>query len=115
MAREEGRKAEREEGFVTVARVGEVAPGQARQVTVANRWVGLFNLDGEYPRDRQPLPPPRRAAVPEGCVSAGVVTCPWHGWQFDVRTGACVQDSVVGVTRHDVRIVGDEIQVALSD
>ena len=44
-----------------------------------------------------------------------IVTCPWHGWQFDVCTGTCVQDPAVGVTRHEVRTVGDEIQVALAE
>jgi nitrite reductase/ring-hydroxylating ferredoxin subunit len=34
--------------FVTVARLGEIPPGTGRQVTVGERWVGLFNLDGQY-------------------------------------------------------------------
>ena len=34
--------------FVTVARVGEIASGQGRQVTVEDRWVALFNLDGVF-------------------------------------------------------------------
>lgn len=100
--------------FVTVARVGDLAPGQARQVTVHDRWVGLFNVGGEY-HAIDNLCLHRGGPLSDGCVSAGVVTCPWHGWQFDVRTGTCVQDPVVGVTRHAVRIVGDEVQVALSD
>jgi hypothetical protein len=33
--------------FVTVARVGEIPSGGGRHVTVGERWVGLFNLDGE--------------------------------------------------------------------
>jgi len=36
-------------------------------------------------------------------------------WQFDVTTGALVQDPRVGVTRHDTRIVGDAVQVRLAD
>jgi nitrite reductase/ring-hydroxylating ferredoxin subunit len=44
-----------------------------------------------------------------------VVTCPWHGWQYDVTTGTLVQDPAIGVSRHETRIVGDEIQVRLTD
>ncbi len=100
--------------FVTVARVGDLAPGQARQVTVGDRRVGLFNVGGQYYAiDNICLH--RGGPLSEGIVRDCIVTCPWHGWQFDLRTGACVQDPPVGVTRHDVRVVGDEIQVRLAD
>ncbi len=100
--------------FVTVARVGDLVPGRACQVTVHDRLVGLFNVGGEYYAiDNVCLH--RGGPLSEGTVGRCIVTCPWHGWQFDLRSGACVQDPVVGVTRHDVRVIGDEIQVALSD
>jgi nitrite reductase (NADH) small subunit len=51
----------------------------------------------------------------EGPISGTVVTCPWHGWQYDLTTGTLIQDPVVGVSRHETRIVGDEVQVRLSD
>ena len=57
----------------------------------------------------------RGGPLSDGTVAGTVVTCPWHGWQFDVPTGACVQDPTVGVTRDDVRVVDEEIQVALTD
>ena len=31
--------------------------------------------------------------------SAGTVTCPWHGFRFDVRTGHCVSGQLVGWAR----------------
>ena len=100
--------------FVTVARIGDLAPGQSRQVTVHDRWVGLFNIAGTYYAiDNLCLH--RGGPLCKGPLAGPVVTCPWHGWQFDVPSGACVQDPVVGVTRHEVRIVGDEIQIALTD
>ena len=39
----------------------------------------LFALDGVCPHQGGPLG--------EGELIGCVVTCPWHGWQFDVRTG----------------------------
>ena len=57
----------------------------------------------------------RGGPLAEGRLDQCVVTCPWHGWQFDVTTGALVQDSRVGVSRHDTRIVGDDVQVRLRD
>ena len=51
----------------------------------------------------------------EGGVKGTIVTCPWHGWQFDLITGSMIQDPKVGVSRHETRVVDEEIQVRLTD
>jgi nitrite reductase/ring-hydroxylating ferredoxin subunit len=100
--------------YITVARVGEVPPGTARRVTVAERWVGLFNIDGAYfAIDNVCLH--RGGPLADGAISGCIVTCPWHGWQFDVRTGSLVQDPGVGVSAHETRILDDAVQVRLID
>jgi nitrite reductase/ring-hydroxylating ferredoxin subunit len=100
--------------FVTVGRVGDLAPGEARQVTVDGRWVALFNVGGEFHAiDSVCLH--RGGPLAEGRLTGCVVTCPWHGWQFDVRTGTFIQDPHVGVSRHDTRVVGDDVQVRVTD
>jgi nitrite reductase (NADH) small subunit len=100
--------------FITVARVGEPPAGQSRLVTVDGRWVGLFNLEGEYHAiDNICLH--RGGPLHEGPRAGCLVTCPWHGWQYNVTTGTLVQDPSVGVTKHETRVAGDEIQVRLTD
>ena len=99
--------------FVTVARVGDIPPGNGAQVTVKDRWVGLFNLNGEYHAlDNVCLH--RGGPLSDGIITGCTVTCPWHGWQYDLTSGTLVQDPTVAVTRHETRIVGDEIQVRLA-
>jgi nitrite reductase/ring-hydroxylating ferredoxin subunit len=100
--------------FVTVARVGEIRAGTGRLVTVDGRWIGLFNLHGEY-HAVDNLCLHRGGPLTDGPIAGCVVTCPWHGWQYDLTTGALVQDPVTGVTRHETRVVGDDIQVRLRD
>jgi nitrite reductase/ring-hydroxylating ferredoxin subunit len=39
-----------------------------------------------------------------GDFEAGVVTCPWHQWQFDVSTGACVDSPRARVRRYPAEI-----------
>lgn len=100
--------------FVTVGRVADFAPGQGRQVTVDGRWVALFNIAGEFHAiDSVCLH--QGGPLAEGMIDGCVVTCPWHGWQFDVTTGTFMQDPRVGVSRHDTRVVGDEVQVRVAD
>ena len=98
--------------FVTVGRVGDVLPGKGRQVTVDGRWVALFNVDGTH-HAIDAICLHQGGPLAEGALSGCVVTCPWHGWQFDVTTGTFVQDPRVGVTCHEARVVGDEVQVRL--
>jgi nitrite reductase/ring-hydroxylating ferredoxin subunit len=40
-----------------------------------------------------------------------VVTCPWHGWQYDVTTGKVVQNPNMGVACYATELRGDEIFV----
>ncbi len=87
---------------VVVARADEIAPGGRKLVTVGGRSIGVFNVAGEYfalrnrcPHQGGPLCEglqfaPLRAPVP-GIYDRGadgeIIRCPWHGWEFDVRTG----------------------------
>jgi nitrite reductase/ring-hydroxylating ferredoxin subunit len=100
--------------FVTVARVGDLRPGQATQVTVNGRWVGLFNLDGTY-HAIDNLCLHRGGPLSEGSLAGCLVTCPWHGWQYDITSGALVQDPKVSIGKHETRILGEDVQVRLGD
>ena len=84
-------------------------------VTVDGRHVALFRLGDEFfAIDNLCLH--KAGPLCEGEIDAkDVVTCPWHGWSYDIRTGALVQDPRVGVSRHDVRIEGEVVSVRLTD
>lgn len=100
--------------FVPVGRVGDFAPGAGRMVVVSGRHVALFRLGDEFfALDNMCLH--RGGPLCDGEIANGIVTCPWHGWSFEVRTGTMVQDPRVGVSKHAVQISGDEISVQLSD
>lgn len=100
--------------FVTVARTADVRPGRGCQVTVGNTWIAIFNIDGTF-HAIDAICLHQGGPLADGSVSGCVVTCPWHHWQYDLRTGALVQDPRVGVTCHETRVVGDEVQVRLAD
>lgn len=100
--------------FVTVGRVGDVPAGEGRQVTVDGRWVALFNVKGAH-HAIDAICLHRGGPLADGALTGCIVTCPWHGWQFDVTTGTFVQDPRVGVTSHETRVVDGQIQVRLND
>lgn len=83
-------------------------------VTVDGRHVALFRLGDEF-HAIDNLCLHKAGPLCEGEIDdSGVVTCPWHGWSYEIRTGTLVQDPRVGVSRHEVRIDGDMIAVRLT-
>jgi nitrite reductase/ring-hydroxylating ferredoxin subunit len=42
-----------------------------------------------------------------------VVTCPWHGWQYNVKTGACLTKPDLKVACYEVKVEGGDIKIAL--
>ncbi len=101
------------DSFQPVGRITEFTPGQGRKVTVDGRHVALFRLGDEFfALDNMCLH--RGGPICEGLVEHDIVTCPWHFWSYEIRTGTMVQDPRVGLSRHDVRLDGDVISVRLS-
>ena len=100
--------------FVAVGRVDDFPAGRGRMVVVNGRHVALFRLDEEfYAIDNLCLH--RAGPLCDGEIERGVVTCPWHGWSYEIRTGTLVQDPRVGVSKHLTRVVDDQVQVQLTD
>ena len=98
--------------FEAVARADEIAPGTGRQVFVRGRAVAVFNVDGAfYAMDGVCLH--RGGPVGEGDLEGTIVTCPWHGFQYDVTTGRNVMDPDIGLTPYEVDVVDGVVRVAL--
>ena len=92
----------------------ELAPGAAKEIVAEGRMVALFNVDGEiYALDG--VCPHQGGPLGQGCLEGTVVTCPWHGWQFDVRTGQHQLNPTLVHPRLEVRIEGNQIYVALDE
>jgi nitrite reductase (NADH) small subunit len=69
-----------------IASVADCPPGNSLETVAGERVVALFNVSGEF-FALDGVCPHQGGPLSEGELSGCVVTCPWHGWQFDVRTG----------------------------
>jgi 3-phenylpropionate/trans-cinnamate dioxygenase ferredoxin subunit len=114
-----------------VGTVGEIAPGTKKIIEVGGRSIGVYNVNGEYfallnrcPHQAGPLCQGnthgflRSGAVGEYEYSrpGEIVRCPWHGWEFDVRTGQSWFDPVqVRVRRYEVTVTSGSEIVAESE
>ena len=85
-----------------VARVADVPPGGRKLVAVRGRPIAIFNLGGEFfgllnrcPHQGGPLCDGLLTGLIEADEPGAyrysrpgeIIRCPWHGWEFDIRTG----------------------------
>jgi nitrite reductase/ring-hydroxylating ferredoxin subunit len=98
--------------WIRVAGVSDVEPGSGKVVHAGGRTLALFNVNGSfYALDNTCLH--RGGPVGEGDLDGVVVTCPWHGFQYDVTTGKNVFDSEVGLASYPVRVDGGDVLVSV--
>jgi nitrite reductase (NADH) small subunit len=71
---------------VFLCRAEDVPPGTGRECVALDRIVAVFQVDGRYVAI-DGICPHAGGPLASGCLNGTVVTCPWHGWQFDVTTG----------------------------
>ena len=98
--------------FVRVAAIGDVKPGSGMVAEINGKILAVFNVDGTYHVIDNTCVH-RGGPLGEGDVEGDVVTCPWHGWQYNVKTGACVNNPAAKVTAYEVKVEGDDIRVRL--
>jgi nitrite reductase (NADH) small subunit/3-phenylpropionate/trans-cinnamate dioxygenase ferredoxin subunit len=93
---------------IVVAREGEIAPGGCRVVTVNQREVAVFHVDGQYFAidDRCPH---AGASLSGGHVENGIVTCPWHYWRFRLCDGAWADNPRIRTRSYPIVVEQGEI------
>jgi nitrite reductase (NADH) small subunit len=75
--------------FVRVAGTADVQPGQGIVAEVNGQTLAVFNVDGAFHAiDNTCIH--RGGPLSEGDLEGSVVTCPWHGWQYDVTLSRLV-------------------------
>lgn len=103
-----------------VARVSELPPGERKVVEVEGRSIGVFNVDGDFHALRN-VCPHQGAPLCLGAVKGTAATtrpgeyrweregeilaCPWHGWEFDIKTGRSIFNP------HKMRVRSYEVSV----
>jgi len=100
--------------WVSVARLDEIPPGAVKAVWLGDEAVALVNRDGALHAVGGTCPH-RLGPLAEGRLVGDDLACPWHGFRFDPVTGrATMPRAHLGVPTFAVRVVGEEIQIAVS-
>ncbi|MGH7902483.1 MAG: Rieske (2Fe-2S) protein [Thermodesulfobacteriota bacterium] len=96
---------------VEVAKIGDLEPGEGKLVEIDGKEIALFNSNGTY------------YAIDNECTHVGgplsdgelegdKVICPWHGSEFDIKTGEVLcPPAKQSVKNYKVLIEGDSIKI----
>ncbi|MFB6312176.1 MAG: Rieske (2Fe-2S) protein [Salinirussus sp.] len=113
-----------DDGRHDVAAAADLDPGDRLLVEIEGRDIAVFNVDGEY-RAYLNWCPHQGGPACEGALTgratasfdresltttvewldeAGTLICPWHDWEYDVRTGKCISDPDVELPSYSVQV-----------
>jgi nitrite reductase/ring-hydroxylating ferredoxin subunit len=96
--------------FVAAAKAADVSAGTIRELQVGATRIALANVGGTfYAINGTCLH--RGGPLGQGQLEGKTVTCPWHGWQFDVTTGKANMNPNAGVACYPTEVRGDEVYV----
>jgi NAD(P)H-dependent nitrite reductase small subunit len=98
--------------YVKVATRSEIPAGSGKTVEIGDKPIAVFNCEGSFYAIDDTCPH-QGGPLGEGEIDGTVVTCPWHEWRYDLRTGVNTDDPGCKVTSYPVKVEGDDVLVAV--
>jgi len=98
--------------LMRAAKTDELPAGSVREFQVEGTTLAIANVDGKfYAINNTCLH--RGGPLGQGELQGKILTCPWHGWQYDVTTGKLTMNPAVGVKCYALEVKGEDIWVDL--
>lgn len=95
---------------VKIGRTEDFPSGQGKVVDVNGKSIAVFNIDGFFfALDNTCLH--RGGPIGDGEVEGTSVTCPWHGWRYDIKTGQTSFNPDFKLNTYEVTVEGEEISI----
>lgn len=96
--------------FVKVANIADLPPDSLQEVQVGENYYAICNVAGEI-HAMSGVCLHRGGPLGQGALHGTTVVCPWHGWEWDCRTGANSFDPDQKVATFPVKVEGAEIWI----
>lgn len=95
--------------LIKIADMSQVPCGGKTIVEGPNKEkIALFNINGTIHALENSCPH-MGGPLGEGDIDEGTVICPWHGWQFDIASGCCINMPGDDVRKIEIVVTGEEI------
>jgi nitrite reductase/ring-hydroxylating ferredoxin subunit len=98
--------------LLRAAKKDEIPVGTIQEFQLEGTTIAIANVEGKlYAINNTCLH--RGGPLAQGDLAGKIVTCPWHGWQYDVTTGKTTMNPAVGVDCYHIEIKGDDVWVEI--
>ena len=100
--------------YVKLATEAELPPeGEAREFSCGNKPICVANINGAITAmDNICLH--RGGPLGQGTIEQGKIVCPWHGWQWDPKTGEAAHNQKAKLDIYPLKIENGEVLIELS-
>jgi len=98
--------------WTKIATAADVPDATGLELTVGDRIIALFRVEDDY-HAIDGICAHAGGPVAEGALNGCIVTCPWHGWQYDVTTGHHCLNSHIQQQSFPVKVEDGDIFVEL--
>ncbi len=96
--------------FVKACKKSEIPDGAGKRVQVNGKEIAFFKTQ-EGVCAIYSVCPHQGGPLEEGGITDQVVTCPWHGWEFNVTTGECTFNDSIKQPTFRVKEEGEDVFV----
>lgn len=100
--------------WTKLATIGELTVDSVIEVAHRGDYYALCNINGEVCATSG-VCPHEGGPLGQGTLIKGMLVCPWHMWEFDARSGACLVDDRMGIPTYRVKVEDSAVLVDLPD
>ena len=94
---------------VHIANTSDIPAGEGKVFNAKGKAIAIFNVDGKFYAIDNTCKH-QGGPLGDGFLDENIVTCPWHGWQYDVTTGKSIS-TPVHVTSYKLKVENSKILV----
>lgn len=95
--------------MIKIGKTSHIPSGKSISVDLPDgRVIAIYHVDGEF-FALDNFCPHQGGPLSEGKIQGDQVTCPWHDWAFDIRTGICKNKPGERAKRYQLDIKGEDI------
>jgi len=99
--------------FTKLAIESDLPPtDEAKEFPCGNKTICIANVNGEFSA-LDNVCPHRGGPLGQGVIEGNKVVCPWHGWEWDVKTGTAGQDSGMKVAVYPLKIENGDVLIEI--
>ena len=100
------------EGYEVVLHREALKSGNVAEIIIAGTAIAVANVDGNFHACVSSCPH-ADGPLGDGSLDGSMLTCPYHGWEFDLRDGSCNTREDTTLQLYDVQVVGDAVCVKI--